>query len=118
MDQYSKKFQLFYLVCCVIGVLATLYFNVQFVIEHGEFSVVTFVSENYVNNGSASIANDLIVVAVVFLVWSFREAKRLQMRNWWLYFALTWLVALAFAMPFFMLMRERRMAELTVSGAS
>jgi len=113
MEQGSKSTEIFYLICALAGVIFTMYFNIQFVIEHGSFSLITFVAENYVNNGSASIANDFIIVGVVFLVWSFREAKRLKMRKWWLFFLVTFSVALAFTMPLFMLVRERRIAALS-----
>jgi hypothetical protein len=112
MEQTSKSNEVFYLVCSVAGLIFTWYFNIQFVIEHGGFSLVTFITENFVNNGSASIASDFIVVALVFLVWSFKEAKRLELRKWWLFFLVTFTVALAFTMPLFMLVRERRIAAL------
>jgi len=115
MEQSSKSNEIFYLICSVAGVIFTMYFNFQFIIEHGGFSVVTFITENYVNNGSASITNDFIVVGLVFLVWSFQEARRLKLRKWWLFFLLTWTVALAFTMPLFMLVRERRIAELAAN---
>jgi hypothetical protein len=37
------------------------------------------------------------------------------MRNWWLYFVLTFGVAAAFALPLFMYMRERAIAQCSVN---
>jgi hypothetical protein len=113
MEQGSKSTEFFYLISAVAGVIFTMYFNIQFVLEHGVFSLSTFIAENYVNNGSASIANYFIIVGLVFLVWSFQEAKCLQMRKWWLFFLVSFSVALAFTMPLFMLLRERRIAALS-----
>src|SRR5690606_13824714 len=45
-------------------------------------------------------------------VWSFVEARRLGMRTWWLYVAITFVVAFAVAFPLFLLARDRRLAEL------
>lgn len=112
MEQSSKYMEVFYLLCSLAGIIFTWYFNIQFIIEHGGFSLITFITESFVNNGSASIASDFIIVGLVFLVWSFNEANRLDIRKWWLFFVVTFGVALAFTMPLFMLIRERRIAAL------
>lgn len=112
MSMSSAKLQWIYGACAVAGVVATMVFNLQFIAEHGGFSVITFVTENYVNNASASITNDLLVVVAAFLIWSFVEARRLAMRYWWCYPVLTFAVAIAFAFPLFLLFRERRLTEM------
>lgn len=112
MEISSKKLQVIYGICALAGVVFTLYFNVLFMLEHGGFSALTFVTENYVNHASASISNDILVVVVVFLVWSFVESRRLAMPYWWLYAVLTFVVAIAFALPLFLLNRERKIAQL------
>jgi hypothetical protein len=101
MDTLSKKPQVLYGICAVAGLVFTMYFNIQFMIEHGGFSVNTFVAENYLNNASASISNDILVVTAAFLIWSFVEARRLSMSYWWVYAVLTFSVAIAFALPLF-----------------
>ena len=112
MDISSKKLQVLYGICAVAGVVFTMYFNIQFIIEHGGFSLILFVAENYVNNASASISNDILVVVVTFLIWSFIEARRLSMSYWWIYAVLTFSIAIAFALLLFLLNRERRIAEI------
>lgn len=112
MTLSSKTLQLIYAVCAIAGVVLTWYFNIQFSIEHGGFSLATYISENYVNHASASITNDLLVVVAAFLIWSYVEARRLQMSHWWLYLILTFIVAIAFTLPLFLLNRERRLAEM------
>lgn len=115
MTMSSKTLQLVYAICAVAGVVLTWYFNIQFTIEHGGFSLATYINENYVNNASASITNDLLVVVAVFLIWLFVEARRLQIPHWWLYLILTFVVAIAFTLPLFLLNRERRLAEIANS---
>lgn len=107
----SKQLQIIYGFCAFAGVAATMYFNLQFIDEQGGFSLITFVTDNYVNAASASIANDITVVALVFLIWSYQESKRLAIPHWWLYGVLTFVVAIAFTFPLFLLMRERKLAE-------
>ena len=102
--------QLVYAALAAIGLVATWYFNLQFMSESGgSFSVVDFVAASYANSASASISNDLTVGVIAFLVWSFHEARRIGMRHWWIYVVLTFAIAFACAYPLFLFMRERRM---------
>lgn len=114
----SKQLQIVYGLCALIGISVTMYFNILFVIEHNGFSIVEFVSENYVNAASASIANDIAVVAIVFLIWSFIESQRLSIPHWWFYMITTFCVALAFSFPLFLLFRERQLDVLRNSDKS
>ena len=115
MEISSKKLQVVYGICAIAGVVFTMYFNILFVIEHGSFSAITFVAENYANNASASITNDLLIVVATFLVWSFIESRRLSMSYWWAYAVLTFGIAIAFTLPLFLLNRERRIAEIAAN---
>ena len=103
VSKQANTLQLIYGLCAIAGLVFTMYFNILFIIEHGGFSAITFVTDNYVNNASASISNDILVVVAAFLVWSFIEARRLSMSHWWIYVVLTFAVAIAFAFPLFLL---------------
>ena len=89
-----------------------MYFNIQFMLEHGSFDSMIFLSELYANNASTSITNDILAVTATLFVWIFVECKRLNMRFWWLYCILSLTIAIAVILPLFLLMRERRLAEL------
>ncbi|MGB0211840.1 DUF2834 domain-containing protein [Algiphilus sp.] len=108
--------QWIYAVIAITGVAVTWYFNLQFIAEHGGLPIDRFIADVYVNAAASSIGNDLLVVVAAFLVWSFAEARRLGMRHWWVYPILTFGIAIAFAMPFFLWMRERRMAALAATA--
>lgn len=100
-----------YAVLAATGLLATWYFNLQFMHESGgTFSAVEFVRGGYANSAAASLSNDLLVGTLAFLVFSFAEARRLGMRHWWVFPVLTFGVAFACAFPVFLLVRERRLA--------
>ncbi|GEM_PF-349609 len=118
VSKQANTLQLIYGLCAIAGLVFTMYFNILFIIEHGGFSAITFVTDNYVNNASASISNDILVVVAAFLVWSFIEARRLSMSHWWIYVVLTFAVAIAFAFPLFLLNRERRLAKITADKES
>jgi hypothetical protein len=102
--------QLAYAALAAIGLVATWYFNLQFMEESGgSFSAVEFVRAGYANSAASSLSNDLLVGTAAFTLWSFVEARRLGMRRWWIYPVLTFGVAFAFAFPLFLFVRERRL---------
>jgi hypothetical protein len=105
MTSSSRK--IVFALAAVVGVFVTWYFNLQFMVETGGFSLTQFLAATYANNASASISNDLLVVVFTFLFWSYSEAQRLGMKRWWVYVLLTFSIAIAFAFPLFMFMRER-----------
>jgi hypothetical protein len=57
----------------------------------------------------SGIAMDLLVSVIVFWFFMFTEARKLQMKNTWLYLLATLLVGLSFALPLFLYFRERRL---------
>lgn len=98
-------------ITAIVGVFVTWYFNIQFMLETGGFSLGGFIVASYANHASSSISNDLLVAVFTFLFWSYAEAKRLGMKHWWLYVIATFGIAVAFAFPLFMYMRERALAR-------
>lgn len=105
-----------YAILAVVGLIATWYFNLQAMAANPDFSILTFLRDNYVNPSSASITNDIAVVCLAFFFWSFHEARRLGMRFWWAYVPMTLIIALAVSFPFFLLMRERKLEEQASTG--
>ncbi len=97
--------QIFYLLLAIVGLFVTWYFNLQ-PRETG------FIADLYTTSASASITNDLTVVVIAFLVWSFFETGRLKLSYWWwsACFVFTFLIAAATTVPLFFLLRERRLA--------
>jgi hypothetical protein len=111
--------QMIYAALAAIGLVATWTFNLQFMSESGgSFSLVDFVAASYANSASSSIANDLTVGVLAFLVWSFHEARRIGMRHWWIYVVLTFAIAFACAYPLFLFMRERRIGALQAATST
>lgn len=95
------------------GAAFTWYFNIRFMLdEGGVFSLAAFIQQGFANPAAASLASDVSIGAVAFLVWLPFEARRLMMRRWWVYALLTVTVAFAFSFPLFLLMRERRLQQI------
>jgi Terpene cyclase DEP1 len=99
-----------YALLAAAGLCATWYYNLLFIDQAGgTFSVVEFVRGGYANYAASSLSNDLVIGTLTFLAWSFAEARRLDMRHWWLVPVVTFGVAFACAYPLFLLARERRL---------
>jgi len=59
---------------------------------------------------------DLALVVLSFHVWAFTEAKRLRMTGLWVVsFVMTFSVGIATAIPFFLLVRERRIRSTPIA---
>jgi len=99
-----------YATLAVIGLVATGYFNLQFMAEQGSFDISTFIAGGYANPAAGSISADLSVAFVAFLVWLPAEARRVGVRHWWIYGLLSFTVAFACAYPLFLFVRERKLA--------
>lgn len=101
--------QLIYGLLAIAGLIATWYHNLQFMDGGYSFDLMTFIQDAYTNHASSSLTNDLVVACLAGLVLIFAESRRLQMRHSWIYLPLTFSVAFAFALPLFLLMRERHL---------
>jgi len=96
--------QFLYGVLAIIGVIVTWYFNLQPM-------ETSYIAGLYANPAASSFTNDLVVVVIAFLVWSFVETGRLKMSYalWAAIFIFTFVIAAAMTVPLFMLLRERRL---------
>lgn len=99
-----------YLILAILGFVAPYYFFLQISGENG-FDLVQLIQPMFANNLLRGVAMDLLVSVIVFWVYVFAEANKLQMRNPWLYLLATLLVGLSFALPLFLYFRERKLEE-------
>lgn len=103
----TRPLQTFYGVLAIVGIIVTWYFNIQ-------PREISYLADLYATSASASFTNDLLVVVLAFLVWSYTETARLKMsyKLWGIGVVLTFGIAAAFTVPAFLLLRERRLVEL------
>ncbi len=95
-----------YFVLAAVGLVGTWYFNLQ-------YSGASYLGDWFANAASSSAAVDLIVIVVVASVFSLREGIRLGWR-WPLlmvFIPLSIGLAVAFAFPLFLGLRELRLAR-------
>lgn len=111
----ATKTQWVYLLLAIAGICSTWYFNIHFMMEHGA-DIRDFIQAVTLNDAAMSIAYDISIIGIAFLFWSYGEAKKLGMKNWWIYPVLSCGVAIAFGGPLFLYMRERKLAEINLSA--
>jgi hypothetical protein len=104
-----------YLLLAIAGISSTWYFNIHFMMENGT-DIRDFIKAVTLNDAAMSIAYDISIIGIAFLFWSYHEAKKLAIKHWWLYPVLSCGVAIAFAGPLFLYMRERKLQALNKPG--
>lgn len=63
------------------------------------------------NRIAAAFVTDLLCVVLVALIWIIVEAKRLGIKNSWVYVVLTFLFGLAGPLPLFLYQREKALGR-------
>ena len=96
-----------YLGLSLSGLGLTWFHNLAFAREAGTMDLGAFVAAAGVNHAAQSIGWDVTVAAITFCFFAVVEGKRVGVKWPWAYVVLTFGVALAFAAPLFLCMRER-----------
>jgi hypothetical protein len=96
-----------YLVLAIVGLLGTWTLNILAIVSGADFAGEWF------SNGFAtqSLQVDLLVLAVAVGAFLVVEGRRMGMRRAWLFLPLAAVTAAAFAVPLFLALRERRLAQ-------
>ncbi|MEQ9403455.1 MAG: DUF2834 domain-containing protein [Cyclobacteriaceae bacterium] len=71
---------------------------------------VTTTYQAFANDISTAFMTDLLFTVVVFMVWSYREAKKYTIPRVWVYWVLTFLFGIAGTLPLFLYMKEGKKA--------
>ena len=108
-----------YLALAVAGGILPWLANFDYMRQYGSsFDLKLFVELANANPAAQSLSRDLLVGATAMTVWIVVESRRLQMRHLWVVLLSSVTIAFAFAAPFFLFLRERRLAELARQGAA
>lgn len=94
----------FYAAMMLLGTLVPWYFFGGFIAENGA-GLGYFMSALFANGAAAGAVSDLFISAAIFWVWSFSDAKRAQVGNWWLVIPATLAVGLSLALPLYLWLR-------------
>jgi len=100
-----------YLVLCFLGLLLPYWQFVPWVLQHG-MNLPLFVRELFANRISAFFGMDVLVSAVVLIVFMRVESVRLNIRGRWLPVLAVLLVGVSLALPLFLYMREETLEQI------
>jgi len=104
-----------YVVLTLLGVVLTWKNNLAWIAEVPPDAMLLqqFWIDAFATHIGASLAWDIIVATTAGLVLVIAETRRLGMPRWWpvVYFVLANAIAAAFALPLFLLFRERHMHQ-------
>jgi Terpene cyclase DEP1 len=104
----AVKLRNLYLGLAVLGLLLPYWQFLPWLLVHGANLALLF-QELFANRIAAAFGIDVLLSAVVLLVFVLGEGRRLRMRGLWLPIGGTVLVGVSFALPLFLYMRERQL---------
>jgi putative Ca2+/H+ antiporter (TMEM165/GDT1 family) len=90
----------------IVGFLVPNAMVAAFFVDHG-VDLGDYFSHWWESLPAAQLAADVSIAFVAFALWAAWEGRRLRMRTWWLPVPASLLVGLCFALPLFLLVRER-----------
>jgi hypothetical protein len=100
-----------YLALCFVGALLPYWQFIPWVMQHG-MNLPLFVRELFANRISAFFGMDVLVSAVVLVVFMRVESARLSIPRRWLPVLVVLTVGVSLALPMFLYLRELRMNQL------
>ena len=104
-----------YLFLSILGAILPMISNFNFAMEYGSsFDINQFIQLANANPAAESISRDLLIGASAVFVWIVNESRKLNMKNMWIVYVGTFLIAFAFSAPFFLFLRERRIIEMNL----
>ncbi len=102
-----------YLILSILGAILPMLANYNFAIEYGStFDITQFIQLANANPAAESISRDLLIGASAIFIWIVNESKKLNIKNMWIVYVGTFIIAFAFSAPFFLFLRERRIIEI------
>jgi hypothetical protein len=99
------KAKTLYLVLCLAGVVVPYWQFLPWALQHG-LNLVLFVHELFANRIGAFFGMDVVVSAVVLIVFSRIEGARVGVRARWLVLVAVLTVGVSLGLPLFLYLRE------------
>jgi uncharacterized membrane-anchored protein len=100
------KLRYLYLVLALIGLFLPYSQFVSWIMKHHALNMSLFIRDLFANQISAFFAMDVIVSAVVLLLFIQSEGKRLRMCLLWLPSIATLIVGVSLGLPLFLYLRQ------------
>ncbi len=100
-----------FLLLTIIGTILPNIFVLKESFESGNYLLYRYPIDTFhgmfANNISSAFAIDLLFVVMLFLVWSYRESKKYNMKNVYLIWIYTFAFGIAGGLPLFLYFREK-----------
>lgn len=96
-----------YFILAFFGFVIPYYFLIRFLFNYG-FDLVEMGNQLFATDISTFFAVDLMIVSIVFLIFSFYNSRMLGMRKWWIFLLATLLVGPSFSVPLYLGIREEK----------
>ena len=107
-----------YLGLAVAGAILPWLANLAFIrASGGPFDLALFIAQANANPAAQSLSRDLLIGATAFTIWMVVEARRLQIKYFWVALLASFGLAFACGAPLFLFLRERRLQELSKGQA-
>ncbi len=100
------KLRYLYLVLALIGLILPYSQFLPWIMEHHAMNIPLFIHDMFANQISAFFAMDVILSAIVLIVFILDEGRRLGMRTLWLPVIATLLVGVSLGLPLFLYLRQ------------
>jgi hypothetical protein len=100
------KLRYLYLVLALIGLILPYSQFLPWIMEHQAMNIPLFIHDMFANQISAFFAVDVIVSAIVLIVFILDEGQRLGMGTLWLPVIVTLLVGVSLGLPLFLYLRQ------------
>ena len=101
-----------YLILTIVGTILPNIFVAKESMESGNYLLYTHPIDTFngmfANNICSAFAVDLLFVVMLFLAWTYTEAKRLNMKNIWAVWIYTFALGIAGGLPLFLYLRETK----------
>ena len=103
-----------YLALAIAGAILPWLANLEFIRQSGApFDLALFIAQANANPAAQSLSRDLLIGATAFTIWMVVEARRLQIKFFWIALLASFGLAFACGAPLFLFLRERRLQELS-----
>jgi hypothetical protein len=97
----------FYFIAMIIGAAIPLYLFTNFFAEHG-LDLTAFLDSAFANQASSGLIADLLISAVIALIFIGRDAQKLGIDRVWMVLLGICLIGLSFGLPLYLYFREAR----------
>ena len=73
--------------------------------------IPTTFNQMFANDIATAFIMDLFFIVFLFLIWSYKETKKYQLKNWWLIILFTFAFGIASGLPLFLYFREDKLLK-------